>query len=99
MEYTVTGKYERQGSEIGRLVDQKNVAYGGAVGKAGAFLQLLYPDGIKPEQYGDLLALVRVFDKQMRIATAKDALGENPWRDIAGYGVLMCEEKDHEIQG
>jgi hypothetical protein len=25
----------------------------------------------------------------MRIATAKDALGENPYRDIAGYGILM----------
>lgn len=44
-------------------------------------------DGIAPEQYGDALLIVRVFDKLMRVATAKDALGENPWRDVAGYGL------------
>jgi hypothetical protein len=27
-------------------------------------------------------------DKLFRIATARDALGESPYRDIAGYGLL-----------
>jgi len=74
--------------EIGLLVREKNAAYGSSFAKCGDFLKLLYPDGMKPEQYGDALMLVRIFDKQMRIATAKDALGENPYRDIAGYGIL-----------
>lgn len=76
------------GSDVGALVDQKNAAYGDAFHKGGAFLRLLYPDGIKPEQYDDALCLIRIFDKQMRIATARDALGESPYRDIAGYGLL-----------
>lgn len=67
-------KYEPVARAIGQLVDEKNKAYGDAFNKSGDFLKLLYPDGIKPEQYGDMLALVRVFDKQMRIATAKEAL-------------------------
>jgi hypothetical protein len=80
--------FERIGQEVGKLVAEKNRAYGDSFNKCSEFLRLLYPQGVKPEQFGDMLALVRVFDKQMRIATDKDALGENPWRDVAGYGVL-----------
>lgn len=85
------GKYERIARFIGELVDEKNQAYGDAFNKSGDFLKLLYPNGVKPEQYSDMLALVRIFDKQMRIATAKDALGENPFKDIAGYGILKSK--------
>lgn len=80
--------FKRIGREIGELVAEKNAAYGDSFARSGEFLKLLYPNGIKPEQYGDALGLVRVFDKQMRIATNKRALGESPWRDIAGYGVV-----------
>lgn len=86
-----TGKYERIALSIGQLVDEKNKAYGDAFNKSSEFLKVLYPNGVSPDQYGDMLAIVRVFDKLMRIATDKDALGENPWRDIAGYGVLKSE--------
>lgn len=82
------GKYEQLGQEIGKLVDEKNKAYGDSFHKCGEFLALLYPDGITPDQYLDALALVRIFDKQMRIASNKDAFEENPYRDIAGYGIL-----------
>jgi len=82
------GVYEKIGLDVGKLVDEKQKAYGNSFGKAGDFLKLLYPDGIQPEQYGDALTLVRIFDKQMRIATMKDAFGESPYRDIAGYGLL-----------
>ena len=88
--------YEKIASKIGRLVQDKQKHYGDSFGKAGDFLRLLYPDGIKPEQEDDLLTVVRVFDKLMRIATDKDALGENPYSDIVGYGLLgycMSEER------
>jgi hypothetical protein len=74
--------------ELGELVAQKNKAYGNAFGKTGTFLKLLYPDGITPDQYGDALCIVRIFDKLMRIATNPTAYGESPFRDIAGYGLL-----------
>lgn len=82
------GKYEEIGRQVGQLVDKKQVAYGNSFGKSGEFLKLLYPEGISPNQYDDMLALVRIFDKQMRIATDKDAMGEDPFGDIAGYGLL-----------
>jgi hypothetical protein len=80
--------FNKIGAEIGALVTEKNKAYGDSFAKCGEFLRLLYPAGIQPEQYDDALAMVRIFDKQMRIATRKDAFGESPYRDIAGYGIL-----------
>lgn len=81
-------KYEELGREIGALVDEKNKVYGDSFSRSGAILRILYPDGVRPDQYDDMLGLVRVIDKQFRIATDRDALGENPWRDLSGYGLL-----------
>jgi len=78
----------RQARELGELLVSKNLAYGSSFLKAGEFLALLYPAGIRPEQYGDALLLVRIFDKCMRAATRKGAFGESPYLDIAGYGLL-----------
>lgn len=80
--------FEEIGRKVGKLVDEKNAAYGNSFAKAGDFLRLCYPCGISPEQYDDALCLVRMFDKQMRIATDKDAFGETPYKDISGYGLL-----------
>jgi hypothetical protein len=85
---TQQGTFEKTAQQVGKLVDEKNAAYGDSFAKCGEFLKLLYPNGIQPHQYTDALCLVRIFDKQMRIATRKDAFGESPYRDIAGYGLL-----------
>lgn len=101
----MTGKYEEIGADIGRLVDQKQRAYGRSFDKMDRILRELYPHGIRPEQYRDLLAIVRIGDKFFRIATDKTALGEDPWRDVAGYGLLMnrglneMPPGEHAIEG
>lgn len=79
--------FEDLGTEIGRLVDSKNAAYGDSFGKSGDVMRLLYPEGIRPDQYDDALGVIRVVDKLFRIATDRDAFGETPWRDVAGYGI------------
>lgn len=81
-------KYEQIGAETGKLVAEKNLAYGDSFAKTGDFMKLLYPEGIKPSQYKDALLLVRMFDKMVRIATDKDAFGESPFRDLCGYSIL-----------
>ncbi len=88
------GKYEKLAERIGKLVENKNAAYGNSFNEAGNFLKLLYPDGIKPEQYADMLCVVRLFDKMKRIATRKDAFGESPYQDIVGYGLLGLEKDE-----
>lgn len=80
--------YAKLGEEIGRLVEEKQAAYGDSFGKSGAVMRVLYPAGIAPEQMDDALCIVRILDKLFRIATDKDALGESPYRDIAGYAIL-----------
>lgn len=91
-------KFEELGKEIGQLVDQKNKAYGNSFGEAGNFLKILYPDGVSPEKYDDMLCVVRIFDKLKRIATKKDAFSESPYADIVGYGLLGLN-RDNEKKG
>lgn len=81
-------KYQELANTIGALVDQKNEAYGNSFDQAGEFLKMLYPQGVSPENYNDMLCIVRMFDKLKRIATKKDAFGEDPFADIVGYGLL-----------
>lgn len=75
-------------AQVGALVERKNAAYGSSFAKAGAALRLLYPQGIAPCQMDDALLLARIWDKLQRIATDGDPLGESPYLDIAGYGIL-----------
>ena len=90
--------FKELGRDVGELVDEKNEVYGDSVGQSGEFLKLLWPDGIPVESYGDALTLVRIFDKCKRIATRKDAFGESPYQDIAGYGLLglMKDQKEED---
>ena len=90
-------KFEELATKIGALVDEKNAAYGNSFDQAGEFLRLLYPQGITPDKYGDMLCVVRIFDKLKRIATKKDAFGESPFQDIVGYG-LLGTERDNRIR-
>jgi hypothetical protein len=80
--------YEELGRQIGKLVEEKQIAYGDSFGRSGDVLRILYPNGISPEQIDDALCIVRIVDKLFRIANKKDAFGESPYRDIAGYGIL-----------
>ena len=81
--------YERIASEVGKLVTEKNTSYGDSFAKSGDILRILYPAGLKPHQFVDALAVVRILDKLFRIANDKRAFSESPARDIAGYALLM----------
>lgn len=79
--------YKQLGAGIGEIVDEKQEQYGNSFGRSGEVLQILYPGMIKPEQYKDMLAVVRIIDKLFRIANG-DQGGESAYKDIAGYGLL-----------
>ena len=89
--YQVVGKYESLGKAIGALVDEKNLQYGEAFNRGGCILEILYPDGVRPDQYRDMLGVIRVIDKLFRVANGKQG-SEDPWQDIAGYGLLGAGE-------
>lgn len=80
--------YKKLGMNIGDTVDEKQRAYGDSSGSTAKLLELLYPSGIPPRAYKDVHLMVRIFDKMKRIATDPGAYGEDPYMDIAGYGLL-----------
>ena len=82
------GKYEQLGAEIGKIVTDKQISYGDSFGNAGRVMEIIYPNGITREQYDDALVVVRIIDKLFRIANRKNAYGESPYGDIAGYSLL-----------
>lgn len=79
-----------------RTID-KNAKYGDAIRKVAAKLKVDYPDGVRPDQFEDMLLWVRTQDKLSRIASYTEQKRkddpESPWADISGYGQLG-EEKD-----
>jgi len=92
----MTKNYKKIASDIGSLVQEKNEAYGDSFGQSCRILEVLYPQGIKPHQYRDALAITRVIDKLFRLANKKDAFGESPWRDICGYALLGIANDESE---
>lgn len=90
-------KYMKIAVEIAGLVNEKNLAYGNSFGKSGAIINILYPEGFNTEQINDVLTITRIIDKLFRIATRKNAFGENPWRDCLGY-CLLAVARDEEAR-
>ncbi len=80
--------YHIVSEQVADLVVEKQSAYGDSFGKSGEIFRLLYPQGIPVDKLEDALTIVRVVDKLFRIATHKDAMGEDPWQDILGYALL-----------
>ena len=87
--------YEALGEQIGILLNEKQLAYGNSFGKMTQIFQVLYPNGIAPHQYNNLLTITRMMDKVFRIANFPenqiDTMGEDPWKDIAGYAMLALQ--------
>jgi len=80
--------YSDIGSMVGKLVEDKQKAYGDSFGRSGRCLMEMFPKGIKVDQYDDLLTIARILDKLFRIANDPDAFEENPYQDIVGYALL-----------
>ena len=84
--------------ELGFLLEEKNRSYGSAFSKSSEILKILYPAGVQPDQYTDLLLTTRILDKLFRIANDKSAFNEEPWKDIAGYGLLgIYKEQEDDL--
>jgi hypothetical protein len=94
--YNKITRYEELGRNIGKLITQKQSRYGDSFHKSQEVIQILYPNGIKPDDYPNILTIIRILDKLFRIATNNDPTGESPWQDIAGYAMLAlgCNEED-----
>jgi hypothetical protein len=93
--------FKQIGTRLGELVKEKNTAYGDSFRDSPRVIEVLFPNGIKPDQYINVLVITRILDKIFRIAnkplSKKDS--ENSWQDIAGYAILMLgyeQEKEED---
>ena len=77
-------------NKLKKLVIKKNTAYGDSIESSEKIFKMYYPNGIRPDQYGDILLMVRILDKLSRIANKKKAFKENPFEDILGYSIRGC---------
>jgi len=90
--------YEKKGQELGRLVDEKQKAYGDSVTKTNKLLEVFmekYDNGdetytIPKSLLKHIGLMVRVIDKQNRIFSNPDGdlMDESPYKDIGGYSFL-----------
>ncbi len=91
--------YEKIGQTIGKLVQEKNIAYGDSHAVTGEILALM-TQSLTLDQLRmampDLLTIARVLDKVMRILHQPEAFGESPWQDIAGYAILKVKEWEED---
>ncbi len=78
-------------TNLGKLLEEKNRQYGNSYITVPDILRILYPTGIKPGEYGDASAIIRILDKISRRAAGNSDAAED-WRDIAGYGVVKLAE-------
>jgi hypothetical protein len=83
----MTTSYEEVALEVAKLVAKKNQQYGDSFNNSHRILEVLYPDGVKVEQYRDMLAITRILDKLFRIAHDNQG-DEDAFHDIMGYALL-----------
>jgi hypothetical protein len=74
------------GKEIGELVREKNSTYNNSLNSVGEILKILYPNGIKPEEYNTMSTIVRMLDKLKRLSANANDL--ESWKDLCGYSIL-----------
>jgi hypothetical protein len=87
--------YAAIGLRIGKLVAEKNKQYGSAFAQSDQILKILFPDGIQPDRYKNMLAICRIVDKLFRLAADNaPSDSESPGDDIAGYGILISANAD-----
>ena len=80
--------FSQLGDQVGKLVHDKQRAYGDSFGRSGECLRQMFPEGIRLDQYDDLLTIARILDKLFRLANDPQAFAENPYQDIVGYALL-----------
>ena len=89
--------FSQLGDDVGKLVYDKQLAYGDSFGGSGECLRQMFPEGIKPSQYDDLLTIARILDKLFRLANDPSAFDENPYQDIVGYALLGMDRHNCSI--
>ena len=91
MEHYTNSKYSKKAQQLAELISVKNAQYGNSFQESAKILDILYPNGVKANDYENMMTIVRILDKIFRIANG-DKGDESAWDDIAGYALLKASE-------
>lgn len=89
--------FSAMGLRIGRIVEEKDRAYGDSVRRSAKIMTILYPHGLNPGDYIFALLNLRIIDKLCRSSSDPWAFGENPYDDIGGYAIRGSEIANERI--
>lgn len=99
------GHYEAKARELGKMVDDKQKAYGNSMKTSVVVMQAFMEKYRQGDNYvfpmellEHMLIQVRIIDKQCRIFSNPqgDLMGESPYKDIMGYGLLASSRFSKE---
>ena len=80
--------------EVAATLEQKKIEYGDSFNSVEKLLFYLYPKGINPAQYPNLLSIIRISEKLFRLSHAPDT--KDSFTDIAGYSILALLSKENK---
>lgn len=95
---TIKPDFSAMGLRIGKIVDEKDRAYGDSVRRSAKIMEILYPHGIGRGDYVFALLNLRIIDKLCRSSSDPWAFGENPYEDIGGYAIRGSEIAKETIE-
>jgi len=91
-------EYEATALGIGALVTAENRAYGDTFRRSGEIMKILYPGGIKIDQFEDALVVIRILDCFFLLATNRGVFGESPWEDITTCALLRRTQVEKQVE-
>jgi len=77
------------------VFNKKSEEYGDTDLKVGKMMDILYPEGITLEQYGDFLFSLKILEKISRLSSKNisEEAKTDLMQDLAGYGILGTYNK------
>lgn len=87
------GPHARLGADLGAAVDRDAVEPNTRMATAST-LKSIFPGGIKPEKYLELVSIIDTIRALHRVAIRNDHLGESPWGTIAVEGIAGAARDD-----
>jgi hypothetical protein len=83
-------RFKEKALEVAEMLERKSEEYDAPYDSDNEFLKIMYPDGVPPNQYSNMVLCLRLYDTLKKLTKT----GDTKYIEyIAGYGILaMCEE-------
>lgn len=83
--------FKEKALEVAEMLERKSEEYDAPYDSDNDFLKIMYPNGVAPDKYADMVLCLRLYDTLKKLTKS----GDTKYIEyIAGYGILaMCEDR------